>query len=105
MYSSYPTTQQIPQNIHQFGQEPNDGNTKQELIKMLLEMTPGDFEKLRSQKLQKQRKGQNLQASSPTPVDPIRKRSSLQLSASPQPLLVSIGSSPSLESNGRVSVS
>lgn len=48
MYSSsYSNAQQMPQQngIH-FGQDStsssSDGNTKQELIKMLLEMSPGD---------------------------------------------------------------
>jgi hypothetical protein len=44
-----------------------------------------------------------MAASSPTPVDPVRKRSSLQLTTSP-PLLVSVGSSPTLESAGKVSI-
>jgi hypothetical protein len=90
------------QSTVQIGQESNsssDGNTKQELIKMLLEMSPGDFERLRSQKVhQKHRKASAFKATSPTSLDPIRKkRSSLQLATSPQPLLVSVGSDPSLE--------
>ncbi|KAI6177315.1 BHLH domain-containing protein [Aphelenchoides bicaudatus] len=101
---SYSNAPMHHQNGVQFGQDASsssDDNTKQELIKMLLDMKPGDFERLRSQKSgQKQSK---IKASSPTPLDPVRKRSSLQLTTltTSPPLMVSVGSSPSLESIGK----
>ncbi|KAI6239168.1 BHLH domain-containing protein [Aphelenchoides fujianensis] len=73
--------------------------TKQELIKMLLDMSPSDLDRLRSQK--SQQRADRKQPNSPTPVDPVRKRPSLQIPApnSPlQPLLVSIGEHYNLSS-------
>lgn len=61
-------------------------------------MTPGDFERLRSRKgHRKISKGHRNQANSPVQNEISRKKSSLQLSASPQPLFLSIESSPPMD--------
>ncbi|KAI6229395.1 BHLH domain-containing protein [Aphelenchoides besseyi] len=92
----YPSTHYSVYNQNDATTRQNDSpnNAKQEIIKMLLEMSPSEFNRIRTQK---QHNLDKRQPTSPTPIDPIRKRSSIQLSSTPttssslqQPLMISV---------------